>query len=245
MAGELYQHPGLSKGLRTLLNEHLPAFVLGKTAPDVQSISGQKREETHFYVLPPEDVTPAWQRMQQAHPEFSDLSKVSPEQAVFLTGYFCHLQADEAWLRDIFLPNFYVAEWADFRRRMYLHNVLRSYLDREVLKELPESIVGALAKAPDRDWLPFVEGHYMSQWRDYLTEQLQPGASIYTVEVFAKRQGIPVEDYVAMLDSEERMQAEVFAQVPYRLFVEYREALVAANLQLMQQLLGKLIRTEK
>ena len=138
-----------------------------------------------------------------------------------------------------------MAEWADFKQRMYLHNVLRSYLDREVLKDLLESIIGALAKAPDRDWLPFVEGKYMGQWRDYLTEQLQPGASNYTVEVFAKRQGIPVEEYVAMLDSEERMQEEVFAHVPYRLFVEYREALVAANLQLMQQLLGKLVRTEK
>ena len=245
VAQELYEHPGLKTGLRTLLNEHLPAFLLGKTAADVQSISELKREETHFYVLPPEDDTPAWQRMQQAHPELGELHDLPLEHAVFLTGYFCHLQADEAWLKDIFIPNFYVAEWSDFKQRMYLHNVLRSYLDREVLEDLSESIAQELAKARPKEWLPFVEDSYLEKWRDYITEQLQPGASNYTVEVFAKRQGIPVEDYLALLDSQERMDKEIFAQVPYQLFIDYREALVAANLQLIEQQLDKLVEIEK
>ena len=238
VAHELFTHSGLGTGPRTLLNEHRPAFLLGKTAPDVQSISGQKREETHFYVLPPEDATPAWQRLQRAHPQFRQ--SMPPAHAVFLTGYYCHLQADEAWLRDIFLPYFYVSDWADFAERMYLHNVLRSYLDREVLENLPGNTVSELAKARPNNWLPFVTDTNLRRWRDYLAEQLVPGASNYTVEVFAKRQSIPVEDYLALLNSRERMDAEVFTHVPYSVFEGYRKALVEANLQLIEQEVSKL-----
>ena len=88
VARELFEHPGLKPGLRTLLSEHLPVFLLGKTAPDVQSLSGQKREETHFYVLPPDDDMPAWERLLEAYPPLGAMQDLPPEHAVFLTGYF-------------------------------------------------------------------------------------------------------------------------------------------------------------
>ena len=62
----------------------------------------------------------------------------SDAQAAFLAGYICHLQADWLWVNQIFEPIFgHSCTWGDHPQRLYIHNVLRAYLDRLILAELP------------------------------------------------------------------------------------------------------------
>ncbi|MBW8010678.1 MAG: zinc dependent phospholipase C family protein [Chloroflexi bacterium] len=235
IAYELLEHPDLPKNIRSHLTSCKNTFLYGKTAPDVQVVSGQRREATHFYTLPPEDKTPAWKRLMAAYPTLADASALPEEMAAFLAGYICHLQADETWIFDLFLPIFGPdADWADFRERLYLHNVLRIYLDKQVLNTLPTETSTHLQATIPNSWLPFVEDNHLSAWRDYLADQLLPGAAVQTIEVFANRQGLAPEEFSNILNSEELMEEEIFTHVSRQRLGEFHQNLLAKNLQLLQ-----------
>jgi hypothetical protein len=76
--------------------------MLGHTAPDVKTVSGQKREESHFYTIPRTSDRPAYQVLFDAYPELALADALSPSQASFIAGYIAHLLLDELWLDDVF-----------------------------------------------------------------------------------------------------------------------------------------------
>ena len=218
-----------------MLSEYRAAFLFGNTAPDVQVVSGQTRASTHFFDLPLQpDVHPAWEIFRDANPALSDPGKLPAAQVAFLAGYLCHLQADIFWIRGIFLPIFgRRSQWESFPKRLYLHNVLRAYQDKQILPELSSAAV--IASVHPNHWLPFVEDEHLISWRDFLTSQLEPGARIQTVEVFAARQGISPEEYYALLNSEERLEEEIFTHLPRQALEDYRQEVIRENISLLRK----------
>lgn len=239
LAKVLLEHPALPEDMRAFLQKERAAFLFGNTAPDVQTISRQRREDTHFFEVPPNpDELPPWLLILKHHKELSISELLPSAQAAFLAGYLCHIQADLLWVNAIFLPVFArQRSWATFSRRLYLHNVLRSYLDHDIMPSLSNGITQSLKQAEPMGWLPFVHDSYLYHWRNYLTEQLEPGAAIKTVEVFAARQGIPVDEYYHLLASEKRMEEEIFSHLPGGLLESYRQHLIDENLWLIQNYL--------
>jgi len=241
IAEELLASPDLPESVRTFLLNERSAFLLGKTAPDVQTLSGQSRTETHFYRIPLVIAVPPWEKMFARYPHLGRPEQLSPPHTAFISGYICHLQADIIWITDLFAP-YFLPLIAKTRRKQvgYLHNVLRAYLDALILAKLPLDIGAQLADVHPGGWLPFVEDEYMVNWRDYLAQQLMPGAKAQTVEVFASRLDMPAESFMELLSSESRMEAEVFSFVPRQVLVEYRQKLVSANLELLTEFLADL-----
>ncbi|TAK13189.1 MAG: hypothetical protein EPO32_06045 [Anaerolineae bacterium] len=234
LAEELLAHPQLPAAAGATLHAGRPAFLLGNTAPDVQVMSGQKRVLTHFFQVPPADDTHPVERMLATYPDLRSAAALPADQGAFMAGYLCHLIADFEWIRSLFLPIFGVeAGWETFPHRLYIHNIVRTWLDEQVLAGLPPDERECLAAAVPNKWLPFVEDHFLRQWRDYIEEQLQPGAAIRTVEVFASRQGLSPEVFFALLRSEERMTSEVFSHVSQQQLVEYRQRTVTASLAVL------------
>lgn len=244
VAKELVSCSALSPAASDLLQENYAAFLLGNTAPDVQTISGQARSTTHFFDFPIHHSHPApWLVLFEQNDYLVAVHRLLPAQVAFLSGYLCHLLADWMWIRQIFLPVFgKKSEWSTFTKRLYLHNVLRSYQEAEILPSLSNGISVNLQQAEPSGWLPFVSDSYLYTWRDFLTSQLQPGAAIKTIEVFATRQGIPPETYYQLLRSEERMEREVFAHLSRQTLTDYRQQIIAESLTLTQDYLaGRLI----
>ena len=236
LARVILAHPQLPEHIRTFLHGEEGAFYLGKTAPDVQTISGQSRESTHFFAIPPKNETPAWEVLFQQHPQLGHPDQLPPAQAAFIAGYICHLQADLQWLGNVFFPYFSKsAGWDHFYQRYYLHNVLRAYLDEQIMGDLPQDIYALLGQAQPNGWLPFVADMALEQWRDMLVKQLRFDGQSRTAEVFSERMSIPVEKMTDLLNSEERMEAEIFSRVPRQLLVEYRHKLIASNLELLSE----------
>lgn len=221
--------------MRLLLSEHRSEFLFGNTAPDVQVVSGQPRAATHFFDLPLQpNEQPAWEKFLAANLSLSDPSKLAGAQAAFVAGYLCHLQADIYWIRQIFIPVFgRGSRWDSFPKRLYLHNVLRAYLDRKILPELASG--ACISSVLPDGWLPFVQDAHLISWRDFLTSQLHPGARIQTVEVFAARQGISPEAYYALLNSEGRLDEEIFSHLPRQALEDYRQEIVQENLSLLRK----------
>jgi hypothetical protein len=242
VAEDLLQRPDLPSGVRDFLNHYRPEFLFGNTAPDVQTISGQPRPATHFFDVPilPGSST-AWDSILAAHPQLAETVLLNESQAAFLAGYLCHLQADWMWVLDIFVPIFGLwSTWRTLEQRLYLHNVLRAYLDRQILGELQSQIDGELDAARPFHWLPFVEDLHLFEWRNLLARQLHPGAAVQTVEVFAARQGIDPQAFYHLLESEDRLDREIFSKLPRQELDLYRQRLIDENVRLLSRYLAPL-----
>lgn len=240
LAKELVTHPRLAEKTKHFLQAKNCAFLFGNTAPDVQVISGQAREETHFFSLPVRaGDRPGWELLLTDHPCLAVAEAMPATQAAFLAGYLCHLQADWLWIKDIFAPIFGPrCSWGTFHDRLYYHNILRTYLDQQILTELSVGTDACLSQATPEDWLSFIEDRYLIEWRDFLSSQLQPGAAPLTVEVFSTRQGISVPEFYALLKSEERMQREVFEHISLKQVQDYRQRVLDENVQLLTEYLA-------
>jgi len=242
IATEILAGSNLPGSIHAWLHGQRCAFFLGKTAPDVQTISGQSRPETHFYRVPLIESNPPWERMFNRYPDLAQPDRLPAEQAAFIAGYICHLQADIIWIKDLFLP-YFLPLLAKHRRKQvgYLHNVLRSFLDERILSALQEDVGQCLLQVRVEDWLPFVEGQYLIEWRNFIAGQLLPGAKVQTFEVFAERMNMPVDALLDLVHSESRMEDEIFSFIPYQVLVEYREKLVSSNLELLKEYLGPIV----
>lgn len=238
LAEELLAHPDLPPAAAHLLRAERPAFLFGNTAPDVQVVSGQRRELTHFFQVPPLNDTLPTERLLNEFPSLA-AAGLAPAQAAFMAGYLFHLLADYRWVTTVFLPVFGVeAGWGTFPHRLYIHNIVRTWLDEEVLAALPPDTGKCLATAQPARWLPFVEDIFLHEWRDYVADQLQPGAQSETVIVFAGRQGLDPQEFFNLLRSPERMQTEVFTHLAPQDLIEYRQALTAESLTLIADYLA-------
>jgi hypothetical protein len=237
---ELLKHPDLPDGIRQYLQAARCEFLLGNSAPDVQVISGQTRENTHFFRIPtqPGDQ-PAWEVLLAQYPNLATAEGLPSPQAAFIAGYLCHLQADWRWIKQIYAPVFGPGcTWGTFNERLYYHNVLRAYLDQKILPSLEAGMDVCLHQVKVDGWLPFVESHCLNEWRDFLVTQLRPGALTKTVEVFSLRQGISAPEYYALLGSEERMQGEVFGHVSLAQVEDYQQSVLEDNVGLLSDYLA-------
>ena len=238
LAQALLEHSALPLQLKENLHHHQPAFFLGHIAPDVQVVSKQKRTETHFYNIPIKaGILPPWEEIIRNYPGLLAANN-DYDQLVFVAGFLCHLQVDWYWTQEIFEPIFGPsAFWSTLKKRLYLHNVLRSYLDRQVLHNLSEQTGHVIALANIQERLPFVNDPDLIKWRNFLAEQLQPGAKVKTVEVFANRQGISPEKYYGLLDSDLALDQQIFNRLSRRELDIFQKNILKENIVLLQALL--------
>lgn len=234
IAEQVISQSDSNSSLQRFLTEERSAFLLGCTAPDVQTVSGQERLATHFFRLPygDEDAFP-WDVLLAKNPQLADPSDLKRDQAAFVAGYLCHLQADWLWIMEIFLPVFECPRWAPFRRRMILHNVLRAYLDARTRTRLPDDMGEWLSSVQPEHWLPFVKDRHLLAWRDLVAVQFKPDATWLTVQVFAERQKVSPEVYYQLIESETRMDEAIFAHMPRSRMPAFEDLLIRANQRLI------------
>ena len=236
-AEEILQREDLPPVARRLLAQQRGPFLLGNTAPDVQTISGQQRSETHFYSLSDVSDHPAYETLFAVHPALARTHMLSPDRVAFYAGYIAHLLLDQLWLERIFRRHFW-AGWGDRRERLFLHNVLRTWMDRQDRARLDGSVTTALYGVNPCGWLPFVRDEHLLAWRDWLVDQLGPGSAVRTAEVFAQRMGTPVADIEAMLRSPQRMKERVFVRIPPSVLVSFRDVGYEQGVEMIGQYVG-------
>ncbi len=237
LAQEILKHPDLQPAIKVILDQDRCNFFFGKTAPDVQTVSKQDRRSTHFFKLPLGTQAPPWEYFLAQHPEYSDYKNLTSAHSAFIAGYLCHLQADYYWIKMIFWPNFAEPKnnWGDLNRRLFLHNVLRAYLDEKVLKILPDAIHLCLDQVSPQSWLRFVDDQNLIRWRSLLSKQLHPDGSSKTAEVFGQRMGVKKGEIEDIITSENKMEKEVFSHIQSKDLVKYRETILSRNLKLLTE----------
>jgi len=232
---ELLDAAELPPAIRDVLRAEQPAFLLGSIAPDVQTVTGQPREATHFFYIPRRDAVPAHLHLFEEHPALAQPLRLPAPQAAAISGYLTHLLLDEIWVQEIFEPVFgYHQPWGTLPERLYLHNALRIYVDDRDRRRLPGATAASLHTSRPHHWLPFVTDDVLLHWRDLVAEQLTPGHAARTLEVFAERMGADPRALAALLASPDEMHRRVFVRLPAgKLDTYYTEGL-AQGARLLQ-----------
>ena len=238
LAQEMRASHRFSPPVNHFLEEEWGPFLLGNTAPDVQTVNGHARDATHFYTIPPTGKVAAYRTLLAVHPHLAHPTHLPPAHAAFVAGYLAHLLADEAWWHTIFHPFFGAgAEWGTWPERIFLHNVLRTYIDRQDQARLDDGVDRDLARVEPHNWLPFTADGALCRWRDRLVEQLEPGHHIRTAEVFAARMKIPAAQIEEALASPEQME-RLFERLPCENLVAYRAHVLKESVDLVDDYLG-------
>lgn len=225
----------LPPAARSVLAAEWPAFLLGNIAPDVQTLSGQTREATHFFPVPLKGAPPAHRVMFGRYPELTRPQQLPTAQAAFLAGYLAHLAFDQLWITEIFAPVFGPEQtWATFRERLYLHNALRAFMDAADVAQLAAPTGPALHTARPERWLPFVRDDDLARWRDRVADQLRPGALSHTVTVFAERMNADPQALAALVNSPTDMDQRVFVHVSREQLEHYRALALAESVHLIR-----------
>jgi hypothetical protein len=234
----------LAPALRRQLRQQRGPFLLGHTAGDVQAVSGQSREETHFYTLSPGHPRPVRQPCRAAHevmfathPALAHAESLPPAHAAFIAGYIAHLELDELWLDQVFLP-YFASGWASWPERSFLHNVLRTWLDHQNRRYVDGTVASSLRQAKPLGWLPFVSDEALRVWRDWLVAQLTPGERLQTAQVFAERMGVPVADVETVIQSPRQMEERVFSRIPKAKLRAFCNTGYARSVALIERYLG-------
>jgi len=242
LAEEILRGDALSPATRRLLIEQRGPFLLGNTAPDVQTVSGQERAETHFYHVwrpppPDESARSACESLLAAHPALARADALPPAQAAFVAGYLAHLLLDELWLKRVF-RRYFLQDWGPLEERLFLHNVLRTWMDRRDQRRLNGTVAAALREAEPRGWLAFVGDDPLRRWRDLLVAQFDPGRSIQTAEVFAQRMGVPVRTIEHVLASPRQMEERIFRHLSQDTLESFHDASYRQSLVLIDNYIG-------
>jgi hypothetical protein len=238
LAEEILRGDDLPPPIRRLLIQQHGPFLLGNTAPDVQTVSGQTRDETHFYSIPRTTDRPAHETLFETHPQLTRTESLPPAQIAFVAGYIAHLVLDELWLDHVFLRHFR-GGWGDRRERAFLHNVLRTWMDRQDQRRLNGNVSAALRQTRPQGWLPFVADEHLQTWRDWLVEQLAPGRSVQTAEVFAQRMGVSAAEMEAVLRSPQQMEERVFSHISRAALQSFHDIGYERSVALTNEYIGK------
>jgi hypothetical protein len=237
IVNDLIRAPHLDAQVKIFLTENMSDFLFGNTAPDLQSLNGQARVETHFFSVPLASNWVAEKEVFLAYPELNNLF-ISKAKKIFLAGYLCHLQADQNWIREIYWPYFATKlKGGSLKKRRLLHDRLRTYLDREALDEIPSNYWELFGLAKTSLQLPFAKDKDLGVWHQYLSKQLQPKAKILTVEVFSKRHGLTELEFESPIEDSVWVEETLLSHLPHKLLVKYHQKVIDENIKLLNNYL--------
>jgi hypothetical protein len=191
------------------------AFLMGAISPDARAISGQAREATHFFTIPPADERPAPAVMCSDWPVIAVATQLSAPGAAFIAGYMTHLIMDQAWVTRVVMPGLYIAgmEWGLHHPNWRLYCILMTYLEYRAAARLPVDATQQLASAQPDGWLPFVTDHYLTEWAGRVTKLIAGGGPRRVSSSLSQSCGLDPAQMEAIVLSEAAMAREAYPSV--------------------------------
>jgi len=169
----IFLHMALARDVRDRLTaipeEHVGAYYLGATSPDIRVLTRWERQRTHFFdlnVLEHQDSVAA---MFAQHPELADPAQLNPETVAFVVGYIGHLALDEEWIEQVYRPHFGQASalGGDARANV-MDRVLQYELERRRREdpELSAEIRAALERCSLAIHVGFLDSATLRRWQE-------------------------------------------------------------------------------
>ena len=223
LAERIIVDPGLTSLVSNHLHKYSSEFLFGNVAPDYQALSQHSRTTSHFYSINNTSSEIAYKNMLLTHTSLSNVKRMSDRHSAFVAGYLAHLLVDQQWKFEVFDPVFgQYQTWENFQERMFLHNVLRIYLDGISYQCLPPDICRRFSlDLSSVDWLPFASNVDLERWYNFIYEQLMDGSSPKTLEVFSSRMNRNTDDFYEILASQELLEEHIFSRISIEYLDEF------------------------
>ena len=201
------------------------AFLLGAISPDVRAVSGQPREVTHFFTIPPTGERPAHLVMLDRYPDLHSAPGANPLQTAFVAGYITHLVMDETWLDMIVMPYLFIEgkRWGLQHPNWRLYSLLMTWLEYRAAENVTAETWDLLSSAEPEGWLPFVTDRHLRQWRNHVVRQVQKGGARLISALFASTNGITPRALEQIVLSPGRMAQEAFEHVAREQLVAFEQ----------------------
>lgn len=220
----LMSDPLVPESVRKFIERNHADFLLGGVIAD-QRPEGGKRVDTHFYEYTEPMPDNPWREMFRQHPSLKEPE--SEAHKAFLTAYVAHLSADEYWSRYMLRPHFANSDWGgDIRGRFYLLHMLLITMDERDQTSLPEGIGAVMKNSQPQNWLPFLTDALICDWRDFIAQQIDEDDS-QTLVIFGGRIRTSPEKVRELLDDEDYMQSQLWANVSREILAEIESKLYA------------------
>jgi len=212
--------PTLPEPYRRALVAQRPAYVLGAVAPDARVEAENPRAATHFYAYEDGIDTAPWRVMMARYPSLQTVT--DPAQQAFVAGYVAHLAMDEVWTRDMLGPHFAFGEWGASRnQRFFLLHLMLIDMDVRDLATLPSWVAADIQAAqPTDDWLPFMPLEVLAGWQTMIYEQVRPGGTSKTYEIFGSRVQREPDELQRLAADSGWMQGHLWDNVSREVLVE-------------------------
>lgn len=216
-ACDLFALPEIRSALPWLAQEEAQSsFLLGTISPDVRAISGNTREATHFFAIPPDDPRPPQDVMLAEWPQLRDAPALGAAHAAFVAGYMTHLIMDQTWVEMVVMPGLFIdgTTWGTRHPNWRVYCILMTYLEYRAADGLPAGTGRQLAKARPDGWLPFVADHYLAEWGGRISHMIEQGGARLVSRALAQTCNLAPEEMEAIVLSEDRMSADAYWVVP-------------------------------
>ena len=218
VAQRLLDDPAVSDSSRSFLNRERSAYLLGNIAADARISDGVTRETTHFFAYDRPIDTHPWRVMLAQYPDLQHVS--STAQQAFLAGYIAHLSMDEVWSLEMVRPYFADGMWGNRRLRFLMLHIILIYMDERDYGRLEGWQQSTLCAARPHQWTPFLSDAALVDWRDFIGSQIPPQGDSQTLQVLGERLNMEPAALREILDDDQRMQSDLWANVPQILLSE-------------------------
>lgn len=232
IAQHLLDDEALPQTVRQMLAASMPDYLLGSIIADARVHPGADRELTHFYRYDKPMLDHPWRLMLTDNPVLTQPQ--SAAHRAFVAGYVAHLAADEYWSKHMLKPHFAESDWGEnMRWRFFVLHLLLIHMDERDEEGLPTGISETLRKSqPKADWLPFMPHDVVTEWRDFIAEQIEGESQ--TLEIFGKRIMRTPDELREMVDSDITMQTYLWKHIPPELLNSIENELYAFARSQMQ-----------
>ncbi|MEI7925948.1 MAG: hypothetical protein WCI61_07175 [Chloroflexota bacterium] len=143
------------------------AYYLGSTAPDIRVITRMDRRVTHFFELDDLGDQDSVSRMFAEHPGLAAPVGLDAATTAFIAGYLTHLVLDEAFIGQVYRPNFGAqSPRDDDPKANVLDRALQYELDRRDREDRAamEEIREALSRTTAPRAIPFIADEHLLEW---------------------------------------------------------------------------------
>jgi len=190
------------------------AFLMGAISPDARAVSGQPREETHFFTIPITDPRPAHITMLETWPAIASPS--NRIQAACVAGTITHLVMDQTWVELLVMPSLFIdgMAWSPAHDNWRLYCILMTYLEYQAARRVPSGTTSLIAGGKPNTWLPFVADRVLGDWCRLVAKAIKQGGPRQVSSALAKTCRLKPEELEAIVLSESEMDAQAFSSVP-------------------------------
>ena len=228
------------------IDKHLGTFFLGSTSPDIRMMTKWSRDHTHFAPLTIERVGTGVEGLFETYPDLAGSSRVNDATKVFLSGYFTHLVADEAWILEIYRPYFDARDhfagqvqaniW-DRALQLHMDQVARQQLGD--MEQLRSFLNGSELNVDVR----FIDSETLGQWRervaDFTTWEFTWERLRFATRRMYQDNQIATEMVEEFLQSMPSSLERIYDMVTEDKIAAYRETVIGESVRLIKEYLGE------